>query len=192
MKYLLCIALVLLICLNLVLADHVWSINQIQQAYLNHSEILLLDRFDYSKLEYFDTEEQYPVFEIHSTNILPSNSPLIDDFHAFYEIGSAKGYTDSEITLLIAISGTESSFGTKANYHNYWGIMCYRPERTLDCGWTNDQYAISRAFDLVGGYLRKWDGSQKGLEKVFLGSYCQSSCTNWVGNTWYFYNKLTN
>ncbi|MEB3189056.1 MAG: hypothetical protein VKL42_01770 [Snowella sp.] len=140
-----------------------------------------------------DNEGLYPIPQFNDKAealFLKYKSPLSGKSPIFYQKGIEKGYTDEQIALLIAISGTESGF-KHTQFHNYWGIMCTRNNKTsTDCGWTTDDYAIGRAYDLVGSYLPRWDGTKEGLKKTFIGSYCQSACTNWVDNTWYFYNEI--
>jgi len=147
-------------------------------------------------LPYIDTEQPETLY-VNNENIesfLKANfpsSPLIGKTYMFYEQGYKRGFNDEQIKLLIAISGTESGFGTKAKYHNYWGIMCKKDgEYTTDCGWQDDFYAIGRACDRVGCYLRRWDGGN--TEQVFIGSgkYCTSGCNTWVSSTDWFLGQF--
>jgi len=194
-------------CISLVLFTAVYNFEAQRRVYLNNyasstiSQLQLEQRKEtyYSLIsaqEYIDTEEQ--VFSNLNDSKIEGylkkefpKSPLIGMSGVFFKEGYEKGFDDEEIRLLISISGTESGFGTKAWNHNYWGIFCNRNGKySLNCGWQTTEYAISRSYDLIGSYLRKWDGTKEGIKKTFVGSYCQSACSGYSESTWYFYNHL--
>lgn len=145
---------------------------------------------------YYDTEEPVMNLKYSEQDYLKAKfpkSPLINLVPVFYQKGYEKGFTDEQIRLLISITGTESGFGTQAWYNNFYGILCTRSGKTsTDCGWTTPEYGISRAYDLVGNYLKKWNGTKEDLQSVFVGNgkYCASECLTWSDSTYHFYQKF--
>lgn len=110
------------------------------------------------------------------------NSPLIHYVDLIYS-----KLPKDKADRLIAIAGVESSFGTKGyiaiNCHNAWGYL-YTGGGMRGCGsakWNNWNNSITRYIELEqNNYLA---GNN-------LNLYCQSGCTNWFKNYYYFLNKL--
>jgi hypothetical protein len=116
------------------------------------------------------------------------SSNLNNYFDRFFEVTK----DERKSRLMLAISASESGFGTKGRseeFKNAWGYFCTRSNKkaNVDCGWSDWDYSIKRYSDLVEVYYKKWDGTKEGLRNTFIGSYCVDGCQDWVKNVWSYY-----
>lgn len=170
-----------------ILESHAQTIqNELRLDYAYEEYIARMDQLPVIDTEYFEEVYVDTKFDLYLKAKFPS-SPLIGRSKVFYDVTE----NEQQAKLLMAISGTESGFGTNAWYFNAFGVMCTRDgKRSTNCGWTNWDYGIKRAYEVTKSFYQNWDGTKQGLQDTFIGSYCASECTYWVSSTWEFYNQF--
>lgn len=166
------------------IGDDIYSPQEVEQSVYNALVNAQCDPKCHSSiLEYVKNES---VYESRIAKIRP-NSPLVpyEELFLQYVPDAQQAY------LLMAISGIESNFGINAHYYNAVGIYNSK-NKSFNWGWTRYEQAIPEYYKLIGSYLKKWDGTKKGLQETFIGKgkYCQSACSGWVNTVWDFYLNL--